>query len=97
MPRPLYRWKSFWIGLFFLMFLTWSWITGKTTNRWAAISTPAFTITPAQYEGTLGIAVDVRRSMWAIMGDMNEPRTEPGPWFPSPWAETSLTLGSSYH
>lgn len=24
-PRPLYRWKSFWLGIFVLLFLTWSW------------------------------------------------------------------------
>jgi hypothetical protein len=25
-PRPLYRWKSFWIGLFILAFLAWAWV-----------------------------------------------------------------------
>ena len=24
-PRPLYRWKSFWLGVFMLGFLAWAW------------------------------------------------------------------------
>jgi hypothetical protein len=25
-PRPLYRWKSFWLGLMGLLFLVWAWL-----------------------------------------------------------------------
>lgn len=25
-PRPIYRWKSFWLGIFILAFLGWGWI-----------------------------------------------------------------------
>jgi hypothetical protein len=25
-PRPLYRWKSFWLGVFVVVFLGWAWV-----------------------------------------------------------------------
>jgi hypothetical protein len=29
-PRPLYRWKSFWVGMLFLGFLGWAWASTLT-------------------------------------------------------------------
>ena len=29
-PRPLYRWKSFWLGLIVLGFLGWAWVRSMT-------------------------------------------------------------------
>lgn len=38
-PRPLHRWKSFWLGLFVLVFLCWAWWTSMNQIAgvtWAA-------------------------------------------------------------
>ena len=38
-PRPLHRWRSFWLGLLVLIFLGWSWWTSMTRIAgftWAA-------------------------------------------------------------
>ena len=35
-PRPLYRWKSFWLGLAVLAFLGWAW--GKSTNHRSGVA-----------------------------------------------------------
>lgn len=31
-PRPLHRWKSFWLGLIVLIFLGWAWV--RSTGGW---------------------------------------------------------------
>jgi hypothetical protein len=31
-PRPLYRWKSFWLGVFVLGFLAWAWLDSKQAS-----------------------------------------------------------------
>jgi hypothetical protein len=50
-PRPIYRWKSFWLGLFVACFLAWAWrdsyrvgaglsLEGRGRNhRWTGMDT----------------------------------------------------------
>jgi len=40
-PRPIYRWKSFWLGVILLLFLAWSWERSMAGNHWGEIMTPA--------------------------------------------------------
>ena len=34
-PRPLYKWKSFWLGILVLGFLGWSWTHSMNHRDWA--------------------------------------------------------------
>lgn len=33
-PRPLHRWKSFWLGVLVLTFLGWGWVRSMVHNEW---------------------------------------------------------------
>jgi hypothetical protein len=33
MPRPIYRWKSFWIGILVLGFIGWAWVRSMTWDE----------------------------------------------------------------
>ena len=33
-PRPLYRWKTFWFGLFVACSITWAWRDSASSSSW---------------------------------------------------------------
>lgn len=35
-PRPIHRWKSFWLGVLFLLFLSWSWV--HSMQQWSGFN-----------------------------------------------------------
>jgi len=41
MIRPLYRWKSFWLGLFVLVFFGWAWERSQRLADQASLSFPS--------------------------------------------------------
>ena len=42
-PRPIHKWKTFWLGLIILAFLTWAWARGRDHQDYAAILLPTGT------------------------------------------------------
>jgi hypothetical protein len=40
-PRPPYRWKSLWIGLFLLGFLIWAWSDARKNETHVTFATPS--------------------------------------------------------
>ena len=56
-PRPLHRWKSFWLGILILSFLGWAWTDSMRQESilfWAAPSRVALSAT--QTSGVIGIS-----------------------------------------
>jgi hypothetical protein len=36
-PRPIYRWKSFWLGVFVACFLAWAWGDSRRCETWLQV------------------------------------------------------------
>lgn len=63
-PRPLYRWKSFWLGVFVLGFLGWEWAISHDRLSGGQVVAPAgYFILLAQYNGE--VAVQYGRGLFA--------------------------------
>ena len=61
-PRPIHRWKSFWLGLIALASIGWAWHSSIDTRTSILSKTPAGLITLAHYEGEVGLFYDSGRA-----------------------------------
>lgn len=59
--RPMYQWKSFWLGVMLLLFLGWAWQQGMRANQWMRVSTPGIAFGVNQYEGQAGVFVNLTK------------------------------------
>lgn len=54
-PRPLYKWKTFWLGLLVLIFLGWAWHASKDRFTVYRGDTPVIWLAIGQYQGEAGL------------------------------------------
>ena len=54
-PRPLYKWKTFWLGLLALIFLGWAWRMSKDRFTVYRGDTPIVWLAIGQYQGEAGL------------------------------------------
>ena len=80
--RPIYQWKSFWLGVVLLLFVGWAWQQGMRMNQWVRVSTPGIAFGVNQYEGQAGVFVNFIKESWDISRGA-VPRQEKV-WFPFP-------------
>ena len=87
-PRPLYRWKSFWLGLFVLGFLAWAWRDSLDRVTGLGFQTPAGSGGLLQHSGEVCIfRTHVKRGWgWTIF---NVPKVENSPVSRSTWERIS--------
>ena len=64
--RPMYQWKSFWLGVVMLVFLGWAWQQAMRMNQWARVDTPGIAVGINQYEGQAGVFVAFVKEKWDI-------------------------------
>jgi hypothetical protein len=77
-PRPPYRWKSLWLGLFVLVFLTWAWLHSRDRMAGIAVGTPAGSGGLMQYSGEVCIYDLKRKHMWGrTIFNLPAPRNDP--------------------
>ena len=92
-PRPFYRWKSFWLGLFVLMFLGAQWEESIQCYRAAAWgdSSGRARMVVAQSDSMIMVKLRNARAptraippgfQWGVTPFVKENRQ---PWFPWPW------------
>ena len=53
--RPLYRWKTFWLGLLVLIFLGWAWHASKDRFTVYRGDSPIAWLAIGQYQGEAGL------------------------------------------
>ncbi|RYD24970.1 MAG: hypothetical protein EOP87_25230 [Verrucomicrobiaceae bacterium] len=53
-PRPVYRWKTFWLGIFILTYLGWAWATSPGTMTTTAITIPGRWLAVTQLDSQVG-------------------------------------------
>lgn len=54
-PRPLFRWKSFWFGVFVIAFLGWAWVRSISHMENFSVSTPVGSVALASELGWVSI------------------------------------------
>ena len=64
-PRPLYRWKSFWLGLIAIAFLCWAWSISMERYTTIHLRSPVGWIAIGQFQGEAGIFASKVKSLWA--------------------------------
>jgi len=57
-PRPIYRWKSFWLGVLVLVSLGWAWAGSIRCARGVAWSRGDLAVFALVWDGTVGIGKD---------------------------------------
>jgi len=83
-PRPIYRWKSFWLGVLVLVFLTSAWVRAMEGNYAGTVTTPKFEVGVGHYEGRVSFYRNVCSQRWGIDAEAY-PLESTVVWFPSPW------------
>ena len=84
-PRPLYRWKSFWLGALVLAFLGWAWIRSMGHVDGAVWIRSGVMVTVGQAYGGFNFSWDPSRSPSSLQmfQPFHELNTGDGdPWFP---------------
>jgi hypothetical protein len=69
LPRPFYRWKSFWLGVFVLAFLAWAWVRSMSYVEGILWMTGKHSISGGQAFGSVSLNWDgapppASRPMW---------------------------------
>ena len=77
-PRPLYRWKSFWLGILVLNFIGWGWVESMTYADGVGWSRGSFGAYARIWDGTISLGTDREpRSpgldFWHISNGVREP------------------------
>jgi len=80
-PRPLYRWKAFWLGILVLAFLGWSWLRSIEYKDWFNVRTPTISGGIGHANARLGVYCNNGGS--EDTGWRSAPSTATAP-FPSP-------------
>jgi hypothetical protein len=57
-PRPIYKWKSFWLGILVLIFTGWGWVQSMTYADGVGWSRGRFGAYARIWDGTLSIGTD---------------------------------------
>jgi hypothetical protein len=86
LPRPLHRWKSFWLGILVLAFLGCGWLRSMSHTDGFFWLPKHFIFTAHQSTGQLGFAWDYSKpaSPLSMFQWVHEPISAAGePWFPS--------------
>lgn len=63
-PRPLHRWKAFWLGVLVLGFLGFAWLVSMDSLRGAGVQTASGWIVGAQFQGEVCLASKRDISPW---------------------------------
>jgi hypothetical protein len=71
-PRPIHRWKSFWLGLFVVCFLAWGWWDSTRFETWVLKSGPSGASGLARVDGTTFV-FDGARNLFAYDGVLRYP------------------------
>lgn len=87
MPRPIYRWKSFWLGVLVLCFLGWAWADSMEKDSGVGFVVAGCPMGPASREATVALSwVDQIVSFgshWRVVDHYRLPTTTPSA-FPPP-------------
>lgn len=86
-PRPLHRWKSFWLGIVVLALLGGGWVRSRSYTDGFFWLPQRFTLTAYQSAGQIGFAWDYSHppgpvSIFEWIHDPISSASEP--WFPKP-------------
>ena len=65
-PRPLYRWKTFWLGLIILAFLCWAWASSMERYLVIRAHSPIGWIGIGQNQGQAGLFAHKSKGGWSI-------------------------------
>ena len=82
-PRPIYRWRSFWLGILVLGFLGWAWIGSMTIPRgyyWYTGRGNFFVV--GQSEGSFLFRKGENVGRATGIGAWHDPHATPSSWFP---------------
>jgi hypothetical protein len=76
-PRPPYRWKSFWLGLFVLGFLSWAWWDGLQTDTQVTFAGPVTAWQVSRMDGSTAFvagrpALIARISGWTLQREQKK-------------------------
>ena len=92
LPRPLHRWKSFWLGVFVVVFLGWAW--ARSLDQWDildwAVSKEEF-YSLVNLEGKLRIVCNRMETIGAAFRFQSIEATEEADPMP-PWIETTSSV-----
>ena len=104
--RPLYRWKSFWLGIFIVFFLSWGWVRSQFHND-SVRATPAIFTNPGFIHSSenpyytlrsSGGFVSWERTVGTIYSrkygypEFNSRQTAEPQWFPLPFSHEAATV-----
>lgn len=64
-PRPLYRWKTFWLGLFIIAFLCWTWAISMKRHTIIQVHSPTGWIGIGQHQGEAGLFAKKINGRWS--------------------------------
>lgn len=81
--RPIYQWKSFWLGVVVLLCLGWGWQQAMRMDQWVNVTTPVMTFGASQWNGRAGMHVNSARQGWGVSTNARL-RKGGADWFP--WA-----------
>jgi hypothetical protein len=109
-PRPIHRWKSFWIGILALTFLGWAWVRSMTVREVARWHGPSQEVAIVHEAGVVSIDIcgssgppgpssfEWQRSDTLMDGSWvdGEFQPRPGSRFPKPIHPRYFEYGSGY-
>ncbi|RYD25309.1 MAG: hypothetical protein EOP87_24655 [Verrucomicrobiaceae bacterium] len=88
-PRPIHKWKTFWLGLLILAFLTWTWSRSRSQNDYLGVGTIAKTwIHAGSWNGALRMVVlkSTHPTTTTNSFEINSlPMDTVRPWFEAPF------------
>ena len=90
-PRPIYRWKTFWLGLFVACFIAWSWCDSMSSSsevEWRQIYAR---------NGMGGIWVMRNSTYSAEFARKRRPYNRSLPFIPSPFESPFFARGGSMY
>ncbi len=98
-PRPLHRWKSFWLGVFVVVFIGWAW--ARSNSHWDILALCWNThgdVLGFDHSGSMAALSWGRDSGGRPMGFRLGHYAQNGPekWFPSPVSGTHNANGFGY-
>jgi hypothetical protein len=93
--RPLYHWKSFWLGILVIAFLGWSWMTSMRNPGGIGVAVPGVHGGAAYTNGSMVLFCNGSSEGFGI-GFFNEPVEPESTWFPS-GIESRFSEGKRIH